>query len=81
MLNPINIPPSNNKPMIVLLYPTHVTVAIQLDNPIGKPIFYKGKAYTVCEPTPQYSDLSLGEMASHLKKKSYEIVYIHNPIK
>lgn len=70
-----------NKPMIVLLYPTHVTVAIQLENPIGQPIFYNGKAYTVCEPTPQQGDLPVGTLAAHLRKKSYEIVYVHNPQK
>jgi hypothetical protein len=70
-----------NKPMIVLLYPTHVTIAIQLDNPIGNPILFDGKSYTICDPTPQVNDLKLGQVANHLQSKPYEVVYVYTPHK
>ncbi len=68
-----------NLPMIVLVYPKHVTIAVQLDKPIGNPIIYNGKKYSVCEPTPQQKDLRLGQGIPELSKTSYEIVYAYNP--
>jgi hypothetical protein len=41
-----------NLPMIALLYPTHVTMAVPFDKPVGAPVLYKGKKYSICEPTP-----------------------------
>lgn len=49
-----------NLPMIAVLYPTHITMAVQFDKPMGIPLLYKGKAYSFCEPTPQLHDLRLG---------------------
>lgn len=66
-------------PMIALLYPTHLTMAVQFDKPIGNAIDYKGKKYTVCEPTPQQQPLKIGELASNLKNKPYEVVYAYEP--
>lgn len=68
-----------NLPMIVLSFPTHVTVAVKFDKPVGKPIVYNGNKYSVCEPTPQNQDLSIGQLPAHLNKVSYEIVYAYNP--
>lgn len=68
-----------NLPMIALLYPTHITMAVKFDKPVGKPINYKGKNYYVCEPTPQKKDLKIGEISPNLKNKSYEIVYQYQP--
>ncbi len=68
-----------NLPMIAVLYPTHITMAVQFDKPIGEPIVYNGRAYTVCEPTPQKQILKMGELASNLKNKPYEIVYQYEP--
>lgn len=63
-----------NLPMIALVYPQHVTVAVKFDKPIGKPIIYNGEAYTICEPTPQSTDLNLGEMLPRLKNEKYEVI-------
>lgn len=68
-------------PMIVLTYPSHVTIAVQFDKPIGKPIVHNGKIYSVCEPTPQKKDLKLGQLMPDLNKAAYEIAYIYNPSK
>ncbi|SFH18641.1 hypothetical protein [Pedobacter insulae] len=70
-----------NLPMIVLLYPTHVTMAVQLDKTKGNRINYNGKSYTFCEPTPQLKDLRIGQLSPKFKKEHYEIVYAYDPIK
>ncbi|MFA6278069.1 MAG: hypothetical protein WC622_15050 [Pedobacter sp.] len=69
-----------NLPMIALLYPTHITMAVQFDKPIGNPVIYNGKSYTVCEPTPQKQNLRIGELSASLKNKPYEVVYHYDPL-
>ena len=68
-----------NLPMIVLSYPQHVTVAIQFDTPQGNPIVYKGNQYSVCEPTPQFKNLKIGQGIPSLKKEAFEVVYEYQP--
>ena len=68
-----------NLPMIAVLYPTHVTIAVQFDKPVGKPITYKGKKFSICEPTPQVEDLRIGQIAEMLHAASYEVVYHYDP--
>ncbi|WP_232456829.1 hypothetical protein [Pedobacter psychrophilus] len=69
-----------NLPMIALLYPTHITMAVNFDKAIGNPIFYKGQNYYVCEPTPQKKDLKLGQQNPLLSKVEYQVVYQYLPI-
>ena len=69
-----------NLPMIAMLYPTHITMAVQFDKPIGDAIIYNGKSYSVCEPTPQKQDLKIGELSASLKGKPYEVVYHYQPL-
>lgn len=68
-----------NLPMIVLSYPEHITIAVLLPKPVGKPVLYNGKKYTVCEPTPQKKDLKIGQRLPALKKKPFEVVYVYEP--
>ena len=68
-------------PMIALLYPTHITMAVQFDKPTGSSIIYKGEKYSICESTPQKEDLKIGQIASELKKVPYDVVYQYNPLK
>ncbi|MFC5282679.1 hypothetical protein [Pedobacter alpinus] len=70
-----------NLPMITLLYPTHITIAVKFDKPIGTPISYKGENYYVCEPTPQKKDLKIGEISPSLRKETFQIVYQYQPNK
>lgn len=70
-----------NLPMIVLAYPSHVGIAVQFDKPIGTSISYQGKKYSVCEPTPQKEDLSLGQTIPALHKSIYQIAYVYQPKK
>jgi hypothetical protein len=68
-----------NLPMIVVSYPQHVTLAIALDKPVGKPIIHNGIKYSICEPTPQKEDLPIGRTLPELRKVSYEVVYVYQP--
>jgi hypothetical protein len=68
-----------NLPMIAILYPTHITMAVQFDKPVGSPIIYKGKIYSLCEPTPQSQNLAIGQVSDKLKGKPYEVVYQYIP--
>ncbi|MBL0358626.1 MAG: hypothetical protein IPP72_17970 [Chitinophagaceae bacterium] len=66
-------------PMIVLAYPNHITIAVKLKKPVGKPIFYNGEEYTVAEPTPQQDDLELGKTLPSLIGTNFEVVYVFRP--
>jgi len=68
-----------NLPMIALLYPDHITMAVQFDKPIGSSIVHDGKNYTVCEPTPQVRDLKIGQLSASLKEQAYKVVYVYKP--
>lgn len=68
-----------NLPMVVVVFPQHVTVGIQFDKPVGNTISYNGAEYSICEPTPQGVDLPLGSLPSSLTNKAYEIVYAYTP--
>lgn len=70
-----------NLPMIAVLYPTHITMAVQFNKPVGKPIVYDGKEYSVCEPTPQQQDLRIGQLSSKYQNLSYQVVYQYDPLK
>ncbi len=70
-----------NLPMIVMMYPKHVTIGVNFDRPFGNTISYNGKQYSVCEPTPQSRDLKLGQLLPELRKTPYEVVYAYNPVK
>lgn len=68
-----------NLPMIVLVYPTHVTIAVHFKKPVGNTITYNGKEYSICEPTPQRKDLKVGQQSPEFKNVPYEVVYVYNP--
>lgn len=68
-----------NLPMIVLAYPRHVTIAVRFEKPIGNTIEYNGAAYSVCEPTPQRTDLKIGQLLPELQKESYKVAYAYDP--
>jgi hypothetical protein len=68
-----------NLPMIVLLYPTHVTIAVKFDKPQGETVEYKGNKYTICEPTPQLQDLRVGEISDEFKNMNYQVAYEYIP--
>ena len=67
--------------MIVLAFPTHVTMAVKFDKPVGKTILYGGEKYSICEPTPQKIDLNIGQWSPDLDKQLYTLAYAYNPHK
>jgi hypothetical protein len=68
-----------DRPMLVVAFPHHLTVAVKLDKPVGKQILYNGVSYTVCEPTPQQGDLPVGRLAHELRSVSYEVAMAYYP--
>ncbi|GGE43242.1 hypothetical protein EV200_101404 [Pedobacter psychrotolerans] len=70
-----------NLPMVAVLYPEHLTIAVNLDKPVGNPLTYNGRQYSFCEPTPQFENLKIGQISSSLKHSKYEIVYAYEPKK
>lgn len=68
-----------NLPMVAVLYPEHLTIAVNLDKPVGNTLTYNGRQYSFCEPTPQIRDLKIGQISSSLKHSKYEIVYAYEP--
>lgn len=68
-----------NLPMIVLLYPTHVTIAVRFDKQRNKGIVYKNSRYEVCEPTPQEENLPVGKISQRLKHTPYQVAFEYHP--
>lgn len=68
-----------NLPMIVLEYPTHVSVAVKFDKPIGKPIVHNGVKYSICDPTPQKDDVAIGKMPRNIAGKTYNVALVYDP--
>lgn len=68
-----------NLPMIVISYPEHVTVAVKLDIDKVSKIIYQGESYTICEPTPQKTELKLGKVLPSYQKKKFEVAYAYSP--
>ena len=66
-------------PMIVLVYPSHITLAIELRKPIGVPVVYNGRKFSLCEPTPQRLELPIGQLMPELKTVAYQVVYEYLP--
>ncbi|MEX1202712.1 MAG: hypothetical protein WEA59_05690 [Ferruginibacter sp.] len=68
-----------NLPMIVLIYPSHVTLAIELKNSVGVPVLYNGRKFSVCEPTPQKLDLPIGALMPQFINAHYDVAYEYLP--
>lgn len=68
-----------NLPMIAVLYPTHITIAVQFENPEGNPIEFNGRKYSICDPTPQKVDLLIGQISAELSKTTFQVVYEYIP--
>lgn len=68
-----------NLPMIAVLYPTHIAIAVQFETPEGKPIEFNGRKYSICDPTPQNVDLLIGQISAELSKTAFQVVYEYIP--
>jgi hypothetical protein len=70
-----------NLPMIAILYPTHITMAVKFHKPIGKSVIYNGEKYSICDPTAQTENLKMGEIPDAYRNTNYQVVYEYNPQK
>lgn len=68
-----------NLPMVVLEFPQHLTIAVKFDKPVGKPVYYNGQAYTICEPTPQQQELGMGQLSYELRNQQYAVALTYDP--
>lgn len=68
-----------NLPMVALLYPTHITMAVQFDKKIGKTIKFEDQYYSICEPTPQDENLKIGEISEKYDNENFKVVYHYSP--
>lgn len=66
-------------PMVVLTFPNHVSVAVDLKQNRGQVVRYEGREYTLCEPTPQRRDLKPGESLKGLHDGPFEVSYAYRP--
>ena len=67
-----------NLPMVTVLYPTHVVVAIKFSKPVGNPVMYNGAAYTICDPTQP--NLPVGQLADKYAHQQGKVVYAYMPV-
>lgn len=66
-------------PMVVLTFPNHVSVAVDLKQNRGQVVRHEGREYTLCEPTPQRRDLKPGESLKGLHDGPFEVSYAYRP--
>lgn len=68
-----------NLPIIVLEYPTHVTLAVAFDykQPPQKPIIYNNRKYYVCEPSNSANNILIGQY----DEQGYKIIFEYLPKK
>jgi hypothetical protein len=68
-----------NIPMLVILYPNHVVLAVSLKKNKGTTLQYKNVTFTFCEPTPQAINLPLGQLMPAYTNKPYKIAFEYFP--
>lgn len=66
-------------PMLALESDNHVTIAVQLDKPVGNTFQYNGRQYSICEPTPQRIDLNIGQTLPELNPSNFQVSYAYHP--
>lgn len=66
-------------PMVVLTFPNHVSVAVDLKQNRGQVVRHEGREYTLCEPTPQRRDLKPGESLKGLHDGPFKVSYAYRP--
>jgi len=63
-------------PMIVLSYPNHVNIGVQIDHKKAKQYFYQNQRYSIYEPTPQTK-----KTVKAINRSAAEVVYEYTPKK
>ena len=60
-------------PVIVVDYPEHLTVGVALPQNIGKPLYYRGRQYTICDPTGPSNTDALGIYPEGYEELPYKV--------
>lgn len=66
-------------PMIIIVYPQHVSIAVEFTKTRGNTIVYNGRKFSICDPTPQAMDLKIGEILPSLKHMKFEVAFSYDP--
>ena len=61
-------------PMIIVAYDDHLTIGVQLTDNQGKPLYYQGEKYTICDPTGPNNTDKVGLYPKGYERKKYEII-------
>ncbi len=59
---------------VVIALPEHLSFAVDLGKPVGKPFRYKGKSFTVCDPTGPENTSEIGYFPPKLRIQSGEVM-------
>ncbi len=62
-------------PVIIIAYPEHLSAAVQLDQNIGQPITYRGRQYTIADPTGPENVSDIGIYPNDTRRQSYSIIH------
>lgn len=61
-------------PMLVITYPDHVSIGVATSKTIGKALRYRGKKYTICDPTGPSNSCSLGVYPPGYERKKFQVI-------
>lgn len=65
-------------PMIIIAYPNHVTVAVELEDTVnGKFVEANGRRYYICDPTGPVNSTAIGIFPNSYDKMTFDIVLKH----
>lgn len=60
-------------PVIIVDYPDHLTVGVALQENIGKPLYYQGRKYTICDPTGPSNTYEIGIYPKGYEELPYRV--------
>ena len=58
----------------VRYYEVYLTMAVELPEPVGKPIDYNGKSYFVCDPTSPNNSKNLGKFPNGMTYETMKVI-------
>lgn len=61
-------------PMLIVAFPDHLSIAVELEQSVGKAIPYQGKNYYLCDPTGPLNSNEIGGFPKGYERKPYEII-------
>ncbi len=61
-------------PMIIVAYSNHLTIGMALDENVGPPLHYKGRKYTICDPTGPTNSPKAGIYPEGYENQTYQVI-------